>query len=52
MVSNANKNREAAATYLTPGLWQEVKIHCAKKGIKLQDFVEKCLRQGLKCKEK
>ena len=43
-----DKTREACATYLTPGLWQQIKIHCAKQKIKLQDFVEKALREALK----
>ena len=49
-MTNENKEREAAATYLTPGLWQEVKVYCVSRKIKLQDFVEKCLREGLKKK--
>lgn len=51
-MNNITKERQFAGAWLPMGLMQEVRIFCAKKEMKIQDFIEQAIREGLKCKKK
>lgn len=44
----SDPKREQLTTWVPKGLTQDVKIYCAKKDKKIQDFIEKAIREALK----